>query len=60
MVYYYDEEDTFVVGGVGATFEMWDEALSEGDPAQVQWESYEFDRPRDRAVWELTINCSDD
>ena len=59
-VYYYDEEDTFVVGGTGATFEMWEEALSDGNPAQVQWESYEFDRPRDRAVWELTLNCDDE
>ena len=63
-VYYYDEEDTFVVGGTGATFEMWEEALSatlddnDAAPAQVQWESYEFDRPRDRAVWELTLTCS--
>ena len=59
-VYYYDEEDTFVVEGVGATFEMWEEALSDGNPAQVQWESYEFNRPRDRAVWELTLNCDDE
>ena len=29
MVYYYDEEDTFVVGGTGATFEMWEEALAD-------------------------------
>ena len=63
-VYYYDEEDTFVVGGTGATFEMWEEALSatlddnDAAPAQVQWESYEFNRPRDRAVWELTLTCS--
>ena len=57
-VYYYDEEDTFVVEGVGATFEMWEEALSDGNPVQVQWESYEFNRPRDRAVWELTLTCS--
>ena len=59
MVYYYDEEDTFIVGGIGATFEMFEEALADGNPAQVQWESYEFDRPRDRAVWELTLNCDD-
>jgi len=63
QVYYYDEEDTFVVGNTGATFEMWEEALAAiaaGDvTATVQWESYEFDRPRDRAVWELTlVTCS--
>ena len=62
-VYYYDEEDTFVVGNTGATFEMWEEALTaiaDGKvTATVQWESYEFDRPRDRAVWELTlVTCS--
>ena len=63
QVYYYDEEDTFVVGNTGATFEMWEEALAavaDGKAtATVQWESYEFDRPRDRAVWELTlVTCS--
>ena len=57
MVYYYDEEDTFVVGNTGATLEMWEEALENAGPYQVKWESYEFDRPRDSAVWELTILC---
>ena len=57
MVYFYDEEDTFVVGNTGATLEMWEEALVEAGPYQVKWESYEFDRPRDSAVWELTILC---
>ncbi|MDE2753763.1 MAG: S-layer homology domain-containing protein [Gemmatimonadota bacterium] len=64
QVYYYDEEDTFVVGNTGATFEMWEEALAaiaDGKATgTVQWESYEFDRPRDRAVWELTlVTCGD-
>ena len=63
MVYFYDEEDTFIVGGIGATIEMFEEALAAtwvtrgAYPDTVQWESYDYDRPRDRAIWELTLSC---
>ena len=65
MVYYYDEEDTFIVGTVGATFEMWEEALGAtfkddgAYPDRVDWTGFEFNRPRDRAIWTLTMSCVD-
>ena len=65
MVYYYDDEDTFIVGGIGATIEMFEEALSatwstrRAYPDTVQWESYDYGRPRDRAIWELTLSCEE-
>ena len=65
MVYYYDEEDTFVVGGTPATLEMFEEALEatfDDDgiyPSMLLWESYDFYQPRDRAIFELTMACTD-
>ena len=65
MVYYYDEEDTFVVEGTPATLEMFEEALEatfDDDgiyPSMLLWESYDFDQPRDRANFELTMACTD-
>ena len=65
MVYYYDEEDTFVVHGTPATLEMFEEALEatfdddEIYPSMLLWESYDFYQPRDRAIFELTMACTD-
>ena len=66
MAYYYDEDDTFIVAGVGATFEMFEEALSatlkdDGIYADtVMWENYVNYRPGriNRTIWELTLSCT--
>ena len=61
-VYYYDEDDTFIVEGVGATFAMFEEALKAA-PATVSWRNYNVALPNarpgriDRTIWELTLNC---
>ena len=70
--YFYDEDDTFIIDNVGATFEMFEEALSlslrAGDPCQVNtvmWENYTLTRATnarpgrvDRTIWELTLTTS--
>ncbi len=70
-VYFYDEDDTFVVEDVGATFDMFEEALSAtyatrgAKPNTVNWRNYTLgltsDRARpgtvDRTVWELSLIC---
>lgn len=63
QVYYYDEEDNFTVDGIPATLEMFEEALGltlkddKFRPDRVLWESYDFHRPGDRAIFELTMSC---
>ena len=63
--YFYDEDDTFIIENVGATFEMFEEALSlstvAGDPCQVEtvmWENYVIARPGrvNRTIWEITLS----
>ena len=59
-VYYYDGEDTFIVGDTPASLEMFEEVLAAVDADKVTiesilWESYDFDRPNDRAIWELKL-----
>ena len=70
--YFYDEDDTFIIENVGATFEMFEEALSlslrAGDPCQVDsvmWENYTLTRSTnarpgrvDRTIWELSLSAS--
>ena len=65
MAYFYDEDDTFIVAGVGATFEMFEEALSATYRDNgiyvdyVSWENYVISRPGrvNRTIWELTLSC---
>ena len=67
MAYFYDEDDTFIVANVGATFEMFEEALSatwKDDGIYVDyvsWENYVISRPGrvNRTIWELTLSCTD-
>ena len=67
MAYFYDEDDTFIIAGVGATFEMFEEALSatyKDDKiyaSMVEWENYTLARPGrvNRTIWELTLSCMD-
>ena len=67
MAYFYDEDDTFIIAGVGATFEMFEEALSatyKDDDIYVDyvsWENYSITRPGrvNRTIWELTLSCTD-
>ena len=66
MAYFYDEDDTFIIAGVGATFEMFEEALSatyKDDDIYVDyvsWENYSVTRPGrvNRTIWELTLSCT--
>jgi hypothetical protein len=61
MIYEYDPEDTFVVGGTGATLAMFEEALEAAATfpgSRITWESYQYDRPKDHAVWTVSLNCS--
>jgi len=65
--YFYDEDDTFIVAGVGATFEMFEEALSATYKdngiyaARVEWDNYVTTRPGrvNRTIWNLTLSCTD-
>ncbi len=68
MVYFYDEDDTFVIAGVGASFEMFEEALkatySQSSAIWVdyiKWRNYVPTRPGrvNRTIWELTLSCAD-
>ena len=67
MAYFYDEDDTFIVAGIGATFEMFEEALSatfKDDGIYVDyvsWQNYVVTRPGrvNRTIWELTLSCTD-
>ena len=74
MAYFYDEDDTFIISNVGATFEMFEEVLSlslaAGDSCEVNmisWENYTLNRrdlnPNrpgrvDRTIWEVTLSTS--
>ena len=66
MAYFYDEDDTFIIAGVGATFEMFEEALSatfKDDGIyvdMVQWENYVSSRPGrvSRTIWEVSLSCT--
>ena len=68
MAYFYDEDDTFIIEGVGATFEMFEEALSatyKDDKIyahMVEWENYSTSRPGrvNRTIWRLSLNCGVD
>ena len=60
-IYVYDAEDTFVVGGTGATLAMFEEALEAAAKfpgSRISWESYQYDRPQDHAVWTVSLNCN--
>ena len=65
--YFYDEDDTFIIAGVGATFEMFEEALSatydDNDiyADRVEWDNYVTTRPGrvNRTIWNLTLSCTD-
>ena len=65
--YFYDEDDTFIVAGVGATFEMFEEALSATYKdngiyaARVEWDNYVTHRPGrvNRTIWDLTLSCTE-
>ncbi len=67
MAYFYDEDDTFTIAGVGATFEMFEEALSatfKDDKIYVdyiEWRNYVVTRPGrvSRTIWELSLSCTD-
>ena len=70
--YFYDEDDTFNIANVGASFEMFEEVLSlslrAGDPCEVDmvmWENYTLTRADnarpgrvDRTIWEVTLVTS--
>ena len=73
MAYFYDEDDTFIISNVGATFEMFEEVLSlslaAGDACEVNmisWENYTLNRATgnnrpgrvDRTIWEVTLTTS--
>ncbi len=67
MAYFYDEYDSFIVSNVGATFEMFEEALrlsiDAGDECEadtVMWRNYRFSRPGSvsRTIWELTLRST--
>ena len=65
--YFYDEDDTFIIAGVGATFEMFEEALSatyKDDDIyadRVEWDNYVTTRPGrvNRTIWTLTLSCTE-
>ena len=67
MAYFYDEDDTFIIANVGATFEMFEEALSatfKDDGIYVDyvsWENYSVTRPGrvNRTIWEVSLSCTD-
>ena len=58
MAYFYDEDDVFIIenaGSIGASFEMFEEALAPHRPGPtvarwttVSWENYTFYRDPDR------------
>ena len=70
-VYFYDEDDVFIIDNQGATFEMFEEALGlnwipDGIYAdEISWENYTLTRAGnarpgrvDRTIWEITLQCS--
>jgi len=67
MAYFYDEDDTFIIANVGATFEMFEEALSANFKDDgiyvdyVSWENYVVSRPGrvNRTIWEVSLSCTD-
>ena len=67
MAYFYDEDDTFTIAGVGATFEMFEEALSATFTDDniyvdyIEWRNYVVTRPGrvSRTIWELSLSCTD-
>ena len=70
--YFYDEDDVFIIENIGASFEMFEEALAltvknDGCRAEtVSWENYTFYRDPDRygarpgrvdrTIWEITLS----
>ena len=66
MAYFYDEDDNFIIAGVAATFEMFEEALKatyKDDKIYVdyiKWRNYVVTRPGrvNRTAWELTLSCT--
>ena len=72
MAYIYDEDDVFIIENIGASFEMFEEALGLRDNPDgchvetVSWENYTFYRDPDRygarpgrvdrTIWEITLS----
>ena len=72
MAYFYDEDDVFIIENIGATFEMFEEALGLTDKNDgchvdtVSWENYTYWRDPsrfgarpgrvDRTIWEITLS----
>ena len=72
MAYFYDEDDVFIIENIGASFEMFEEALgltTRADGCEVDtvsWENYTFYRDPnrfgarpgrvDRTIWEITLS----
>ena len=72
MAYFYDEDDVFIIENIGASFEMFEEALALTTRADgcevdtVSWENYTFYRDParygarpgrvDRTIWEITLS----
>ena len=72
MAYFYDEDDVFIIENIGASFEMFEEALAltvRNDGCEVEtvlWENYTYYRDPDRfgarpgrvdrTIWEITLS----
>ena len=56
-VYYWDSADTFTVGTTAVTMELFEKVLASDAPvSRLDWKSYNYNRPNDRAQW--TISCN--
>ena len=57
-VYFWDEHDTFQVGDIGVSMALFESIISHADVTlgTLTWQSYNYNRPNDRAHWTLT--CS--
>ena len=55
-VYYWDEHDTFQVGATAVSMALFEEIVSHKDVTlgTLMWFSYNYNRPNDRARWEIT------
>ena len=72
MAYFYDEDDVFIIENIGASFEMFEEALAltvRNDGCEVEtvsWENYTYYRDPnrfgarpgrvDRTIWEIELS----
>ena len=67
MAYFYDEDDLFIVGGFGVSFETFEEALgltwkdNKVYPSTVEWENYAFTRPGrvSKTIWRIELSCTE-